>query len=91
MASFSGYDFAKGFSVDRKEVQETARRQFIFSAVIVAAVLSVAAVGTLRASVSAPYKAAETSGRIAYPSYPIKTHVQYVDRSPDHRIAIASN
>jgi len=89
MASFSRYDLAQGFSVDRNQVQETARRQFVFSAVIVAAILSIAEVGTLRA---APYKVAETSAHFAYPSYPIKTHVQYVDRSSsDHRVAIASN
>lgn len=94
MASFSRFDLATGFSVNRNEVQEAARRQLTVSAVIVAAVLSVAAVGSLQASVSVTHnvthKAAETSAG-GYPSHPIQTHVQYVDRSPDHRIAIASN
>jgi hypothetical protein len=90
MASFSRFDLGTGFSVNRNEVQEAARRQFAFSAVIVAAVLSVAAVGSLQASVSVTHKVTETSAG-GYPSHPIQTHVQYVDRSPDHRIAIASN
>ena len=89
MTSFSRYDIAKGFSVDRNEVQETARRQFVISAVIVAAGLSIAAVGSLRAIVS-PHRGAETNGRIEYAAEPIKAHVRYVDRS-SHRIAIASS
>jgi hypothetical protein len=91
MASFSRYDLAKGFSVDRNEVQETARRQFFISGVIMAAALSLVTVGSLRAGVNPPYKGAET-GRMGYVADSIKTHVRYVDRSSsDHRIAIASN
>jgi hypothetical protein len=88
MASFSRYDLAKGFSVDRNEVQETARRQFAISAVIVVAALSIAAVGSLRTIVSPPHQD-ETSARVDYAADPIKAHVRYVDRS-GHRIAIAS-
>jgi len=89
MASFSRYDLAKGFSVDRNEVQETARRQFAISAVIVVAALSIAAVGSLRAIASPPHQGA-TSARVEYAADPIKARVRYVDRS-SHRIAIASN
>jgi hypothetical protein len=92
MVSFSKYDLARGFSVDRNEVQETARRQFFISAVIVAVVLSVATVGSLRAIVSPTHQGANTSRRIEYAADPIKTHVRYVDSSSSgHRIAIASN
>jgi hypothetical protein len=92
MASFPKYDLAKGFFVDRNEVQETARRQFFISAVIVAAVLTVATVGSLRTSLSPQYKNAQTNGRIGYLEAPIKTHVRYVDRwNSDHRLAIATN
>ena len=90
MTSFSKFDLARGFSVDRNEVQETARRQFVISAVIVAAALSIAAVGSLRAIVSPTHRGAESNGRIEYAAEPIKAHVRYVDRS-SHRIAIASS
>jgi len=92
MASFTKYDLSRGFSVNRNEVQETARRQFVFSAVIVAAALSMVAVGSLRASVSPQNQSAATSERMMYPKEPIKAHVRYVDRSnSDHRISIASS
>jgi len=90
MTSFSKFDFVKGFSVDRNVVQETARRQFVISAVIVAAALSIATVGSLRAIVSPIRQGAETSARAEYAADPIKAHVRYVDKS-SHRIAIASN
>ena len=90
MVSFSRYDLARGFSVDRNEVQEAARRQFVISAVIVAAALSIAAVGSLRAIVSPAHQGAGTNGRIEYAANPIKAQVRYVDRS-SHRIAIASS
>jgi len=75
--------------VDRNEVQEAARRQFVISAVIVAVALSIAAVGSVRAIVS-PTHQGETSGRVEYATDPIKAQVRYVDRS-SHRIAIASS
>jgi hypothetical protein len=90
MASFSRYDLAKGFSVDRNEVQETARRQFVISAVIVAVALSIATVGSVRAIVSPTHQGAERNGRVEYAADPIKAHVRYVDRS-SHRIAVASS
>jgi hypothetical protein len=91
MTSISRYDLTKGFSVDRNEVQETARRQFVISTVIVAVALSVATVGSLRTIVSATHQGAERSGRVEYAADPIKAHVRYVDRSSsDHRIAIAT-
>jgi hypothetical protein len=90
MASFFRYNLAKGFTVDRNEVQETARRQFVISAVIVAAALSIATAGSLRAIVSPTHQAAERNARVEYAAAPIKAHVRYVDRSSsDHRIAIA--
>jgi hypothetical protein len=90
MVSFSRHDLAKGFSVDRNDVQETAHRQFVISAVIVAAALSIVTVGSLRAIVSPAHQGAERNGRVEYAAAPVKTHVRYVDRS-SHRISIASN
>jgi len=90
MTSFSKHDLSKGFSVDRNQVRENARRQFVISAVIVAAALSIAAVGSLRAMVRPTHQGAETNGRIEYAAEPIKARVRYVDRS-SHRIAIASS
>ena len=90
MTSFSRFDLGKGFSVDRNQAQETARRQFFISAVIVTVGLSIAAVGSLRAIVSPAHQGAGTNGRIEYAANPIKAQVRYVDRS-SHRIAIASS
>jgi len=91
MASFSRYNLTKSFAVDRSEVQETARRQFFISAVIVAAVLCFATISSLRATVSPSYKGVEATGRVGYLTTPIKVHVRYVDRSTsEHRLALAS-
>jgi len=92
MASFSRYDLAKGFSVDRIEVQETARRQFFISAMLVCTVLCLTAISGLRAMVSPTYNGVEAGVQVGYLQAPIQTHVRYVDRSnSDHRIAIASS
>ena len=48
MASFFRRDFTSGFSLDRIEVQETARRQFFISAVMVAVILCFATLAALR-------------------------------------------
>ena len=90
MTSFSRFDLAKGFSVDRNQAQETARRQFYISAVIVTVGLSIAAVRSVRAIVSPTHQGAEKNGRVEYAAEPIKARVRYVDRS-SHRIAIASS
>ena len=89
MASFFRRDFTSGFSFDRIEVQETARRQFFISAVMVAVILSFATLAALRENMRPAYKPAEVTGRDD--SSPIKTHVRYVDRfGYPHRVAVAS-
>ena len=89
--AFFRHDFASGFSLDRIEVQETARRQFFISAVVVAAVLGFATVASVRETLSPAYKPAQATGRDGYLPSPTKTHVRYVDRfGPPHRIAVAS-
>ena len=91
MASFFGRDFTSGFSLDRMEVQETARRQFFVSAVMVAVILCFATLAALRETTSPAYKPAEAAGRDSYLPSPIKTHVRYVDRfGYPHRVAVAS-
>jgi hypothetical protein len=89
MASFFRRDFTSGFSLDRIEVQETARRQFFISAVMVAVILCFATLAALRENMRSAYKPAEVTGRDD--SSPIKTHVRYVDRfGYPHRVAVAS-
>ena len=89
MASFFRRDFTSGFSFDRIEAQETARRQFFISAVMVAVILCFATLAALRENMRPAYKPAEVSGRDD--SSPIKTHVRYVDRfGYPHRVAVAS-
>ena len=89
MASFFRRDFTGGFSFDRIEVQETARRQFFVSAVMVAVILCFATLAALRENIRPAYKPAEVTGRDD--SSPIKTHVRYVDRfGYPHRVAVAS-
>jgi hypothetical protein len=83
MASFFRHGLTRGFSIDRIEVQEAARRQFFISAVIVAVILCFATL--------AAYKPAEVTGGDDSQPSPIKTHVRYVDRfSSTHRVAVAS-
>ncbi len=91
MASFFRHDFTSGFSLDRIEVQETARRQFFISVVMVAVILCFATLTALRENMRPAYKPAEVTGRDDFPPSPIKTHVRYVDRlgSP-HQVAVAS-
>jgi hypothetical protein len=91
MASFSKYDLAKGFAVDRAEAQETARRQLFISAGIVAAFLCFAAASGMHAMVGPGYKGVETIGRESPIPGPIKAQVRYVDRNAAHRIAVASS
>ena len=89
MASFFRRDFTSGFSFDRIEVQETARRQFFVSAVMVAVILCFATLAALRENMRPAYRPAEVTGRDD--SSPIKTHVRYVDRfGYPHRVAVAS-
>jgi hypothetical protein len=89
MASFFRRDFTSGFSLDRIEVQETARRQFFISAVMVAVILCFATLAALRENMRPAYRPAEVTGRDDAP--PIKTHVRYVDRfGYPHRVAVAS-
>jgi hypothetical protein len=91
MASFFRRDFTSGFSLDRIEVQETARRQFFISAVMVAVILCFATLAALRENMRPAYKPAEVTGRDDSPPGPIKTHVRYVDRfGYPHRVAVAS-
>ena len=63
MASFFRRDFTSGFSLDRIEVQETARRQFFISAVMVAVILCFATLAALRENMRPAYKPAEVTGR----------------------------
>lgn len=92
MASFSG-PLARSLAIDRNEAQETARRQFTISAVILFALLFTAIVAISRqAEGRAPTRlgAADPKGDIA--SLPIAASVRYVDRSKsDHKVAVASN
>jgi hypothetical protein len=89
MASFFRRDFTSGFSLDRIEVQETARRQFFISAVMVAVILCFATLAALRENMGPAYRPAEVTGRDD--SSPIKTPVRYVDRfGYPHRVAVAS-
>jgi hypothetical protein len=89
--AFFRHDFTSAFSLDRIEVQETARRQFFISAVVVAAILGLATVASVRETMTPAYKPAQATGRDSYLPSSIKTHVRYVDRSVSaHRIAIAS-
>jgi hypothetical protein len=91
MASFFRRDFTSGFSLDRIEVQETARRQFFISAVMVAVILCFATLAALRENMRPAYKPAEVTGRDDSSPSPIKTHVRYVDRfGYPHRVAVAS-
>ena len=91
MASFFRRDFTSGFSFDRIEVQETARRQFFVSAVMVAVILCFATLAALRENMRPAYKPAEVTGRDDSLPSPIKTHVRYVDRfGYPHRVAVAS-
>ena len=92
MASFFRRDFTSGFSLDRIEVQETARRQFFISAVMVAVILCFATLAALRENMRPASKPAEVSGRDDSSQSPIKTHVvRYVDRfGYPHRVAVAS-
>ena len=90
MASFFRHDLTRGFSIDRIEVQEAARRQFFISAVIVGVILCFATLAALRENMRPAYKPAEvTVGDDLQPS-PIKTHVRYVDIGSAHRVAVAS-
>lgn len=92
MSSSYKTTFRRGFAVDRIEVQETARRQFFLSGLLVVAVLCFAAIANLRATVSPSYKGVEATVRVGYLPSPIKAHVRYVDRlNSEHRLAIASS
>ena len=73
MASFFRRDFTSGFSFDRIEVQETARRQFFVSAVMVAVILCFATLAALRENMRPAYRPAEVTGRDDSP--PIKCAV----------------
>jgi hypothetical protein len=91
MASFFRHDLARGFSVDPIEVQETARRQFFISAVIVAVILCFATLAAVRENMRPAYRPAGVTGWDDSLPSPIKTHVRYVDRfGSTRRVAVAS-
>ena len=93
MASFSGRTLAKSFAIDRNEAQETARRQFTISAVILFALLFAAIVAISRqAEGRAPIRLGAAAPKGDFASQPIKTSVRYAERSKStHKIAVASN
>jgi len=93
MASFSRMDFAHGFSVDPSAVRETAKRQWIFSAVILAVALMVVATIGFRAAMEpgAATVQQQAKSHLANVQTPERVTVRYVYRSnPDHRLALVS-
>jgi hypothetical protein len=86
-------DFAHGFSVDPSAVRETARRQWIFSIVILAVALVVVATIGFRAAMDPGAATAQQQAKshLANVQMPERVTVQYVYRStPDHRLALVS-
>jgi hypothetical protein len=93
MASFSRMDFEHGFSVDPSAVRETAKRQWIFSTVILAVALMVVASIGIRAALEpgAATVQQQTKSHLANVATPERVTVRYVYRSnPDHRLALVS-
>src|ERR1700677_3246140 len=93
MASFSRMDFAHGVSVDPRAVRETAKRQWIFSTVILAVALMVVATIGFRAAMDtgAATVQQQAKSHLANLQTPERVTVRYVYRSnPDHRLALVS-
>ena len=92
MVSSSNNTFARSFAVDRIAVQETARRQFVLSAVLVVGALTFAAMGGFRATISPSYKSLEAAQKVGDMASPIRAQVRYVDRNgSEHRVSVASS
>jgi hypothetical protein len=91
MALFSRTKLAEGFTVDPDAVRETARRQLLFSAVIMAAALKIIGSIAFRAIMEPryPMRPQEAIVNKDGASTPVRASVHYVDRSSpgDHRLA----
>src|SRR5271156_4077172 len=93
MALFSRTYFAHGFSVDPSAVRETAKRQLIFSTVILAVALMVVAPIGFRAAMDPGAATVQPQGKshLANVQTPERVTVRYVYRSnPNHSLALVS-